>query len=76
MWQPIETAPRDKTAILIYEPPAAIVVAWFIGEGQQDLWTDGQTRGIYDDPLEYIPTHWMPLPDPPTAAPQQEREGR
>jgi len=71
-WHPIETAPRDGTVVLIYQPadegddiPAVIQVAryeatyfdpnifqWREAEGEQ-----------YET---YSPTHWMPLPLPPT----------
>lgn len=64
-WQPIETAPDDKEPILIFDD-GAMAVAIRISEGP--IYTDGQTKGIYDDPLEWLPTHWMPLPDPPEKA--------
>jgi hypothetical protein len=64
-WQPIATAPKDETAVLIcrisivpgYRP---VVARW------SDLlspcsasWTDGE--------YTFSPTHWMPLPAPPDA---------
>lgn len=57
-WQPIETAPHDKL-ILVYAP------------GAQDLpsitctcmWHED--AGFCVDELRE-PTHWMPLPEPPT----------
>lgn len=63
-WQPIETAPSNLVAV-IYEPPAAIVVAWRIETPGNYGWTDGTTKGIHDEPVAYYPTHWMPLPAPP-----------
>lgn len=69
-WQPIETAPRDGTAILIFEPPrqsvqyevhAVIQVAKWNVRGS--WWVEAHGEG-YET---YEPTHWMPLPLPPLA---------
>lgn len=66
-WQPIETAPKDGTWIMIYEP---------YGGGQNvDLthwiasWGDyGHDEGWIDQDDALVtrnPTHWQPLPTPP-----------
>lgn len=57
-WQPIETAPKDGTDILVGfagqdRPP--VVVGWF------DDWLEYDSVNI----LKGKPTHWMPLPEPP-----------
>jgi len=56
-WQPIETAPRDGTWVLLYSPnenqPA---VAYFNGHA----WDDNGDGGFW-----FEPTHWMPLPPKP-----------
>ncbi len=66
MWQPIETAPKDGTPILIFSaerctscPPktAGMGTAYWCG----GYW--GITNQFY--PLRHKPTHWMPLPEPP-----------
>jgi hypothetical protein len=55
-WQPIETAPKDGTFILVYG----------YGDYHHAFWLD-QGNGFWfsiDDSL-VDPTHWMPLPSPP-----------
>lgn len=49
-WQPIETAPKDGTPVLTWDGAECMVLAY------------------YDDgtPDYYQPTHWMPLPHPPS----------
>ncbi len=64
-WQPIDTAPRDGTAVLLFSP------AWDMFEvGVYDAavrrWQQ-RTGDLIDSP-----TRWMPLPPPPHR-PQAER---
>ncbi len=68
-WQPIETAPRDGTRVLLWwDGDFAPVAHW-----EPDGWAYHMTmnwmadRGcvIADALLGYEPTHWMPLPEPP-----------
>ena len=67
-WQPIETAPKDGTAILGYttadipcanNPPIALI----------RYFEDGFPRGWWgatgDSIILRHPTHWMPLPAAP-----------
>lgn len=65
-WQPIATAPKDGTHVLLVDAedtPFAdleVCVGWFsFGEWRDygDLGCNGQ--------CDYAPTHWAPLPDPP-----------
>lgn len=62
-WQPIETAPKDGTAVLIAVPDyeVAIIANWYRYNGLE-TWRDEE--------LDIYPTatHWQPLPTPPTAA--------
>jgi hypothetical protein len=61
-WQPIETAPKDGTRILLsgLSPDGlggrleAIGISYFIN-GEWEDWQDD------------MPTHWMPLPKQPSA---------
>ena len=74
-WQPIETAPKDGTWVLLSggdcgqesDDPSCVSGQWttYLNGGQceghwQFAWFDGGYYGWYDDP-----THWMPLPNPP-----------
>ncbi len=65
MWQPIETAPRNGSRVLVFEPPATIGVALW---ARQEL-RRGAMRWCVADSEDgvatYTPTHWQPLPDPP-----------
>lgn len=73
-WQPIGTAPRDGTHVLVcsvgkYESGEMSVARWD-GVHWQGL-VDGfeAVRYMSDFGTEYLehecPTHWMPLPAPP-----------
>ena len=65
-WQPIETAPKDGTKVLVWsnsnvwnEPDVA-----YWGRSNplnQPAWAGGHCRVSHIDQ----PTHWMPLPPPP-----------
>lgn len=67
-WQPIETAPKDGTDVLLWcagamEPSYALIASWVDFKGEApDGWCDAST-GRYNDGCP--PTHWMPLPSPP-----------
>ena len=60
-WQPIETAPKDGTRVLLYGNGAG--VQWQVSE-----WViEDKFAGWYpwDWPDYEEPTHWMQLPEPP-----------
>jgi len=65
-WQPIETAPKDGTPILLgiagphYWPRSAW---WCLDEERWVVHKGGRFSAWFDIP----PTHWMPLPSPPDA---------
>jgi hypothetical protein len=67
-WQPIETAPNDKGLILLYLSGdgyngarlSNIVVGVLTGSGWYSI-SDG-----YAGVVSGAPTHWMPLPAPPS----------
>jgi len=59
-WQPIETAPTDQP-ILVY---GAKRLHWAVAAyTSRDGW---QVETCSDWHSIYPPTHWMPLPEPPT----------
>ena len=58
-WQPIETAPKGDTDIILAYSLEGMDIAWW-SEGQND-WLTLET-GTY---LADRPTHWQPLPTPP-----------
>ena len=81
-WQPIETAPKDKS-ILIYGPELGSCEAWFETEKSRWYFLDGRNLKektyYYSDIVEDLPcltyatspvTHWMPLPAAPALVTQ------
>lgn len=77
-WQPIETAPKDGTVVLVTNGKESSFASWLTEDDIQDLdfEDDDLTEGFYeatDHHKHYDvfyfkfdqPTHWMPLPNPP-----------
>lgn len=79
-WQPIDTAPRDETEIILRKGDRVTAGAWIEWSKSEAVFND---RGDYMGQEEYDsgahwaswdggfceddePTHWMPLPAPPT----------
>jgi len=65
-WQPIETAPRDGTWFLGFEPGKHLedqnrVWKWVDDGADWQGFVDAADMNDYDEQ----PTHWMPLPEPP-----------
>jgi len=67
-WQPIETAPKDKMRILTWGYTPAVygyskreykfsISSW----GDKD-WNSQATSSFGP---RFVPTHWMPIPEPP-----------
>lgn len=81
-WQPIETAPRDQTAILVHRNIWPGTYSGFSEECNghntyvAEWWGDSPAHGkwvcymdaVQDPECPIEPTHWMPLPTPPIAA--------
>lgn len=75
-WQPIETAPKDK-AVLLYRPTALAWAVVAVGKwtSQQyntrprPYWEMWMHIGSVAEARMWVPTHWMPLPEPPEVTP-------
>jgi len=73
-WRPIETAPKDGTIIDIGGRAFDGVFErwcnahWEDRGGEEGTWrgpwSDGYESELPDD--RFVPTHWMPLPAPPS----------
>ena len=60
-WQPIETAPKDGTKILLWATPHQMLVAKnrpIVGHFDRGWWSD------FNAVISHA-TYWMPLPEPP-----------
>ena len=71
-WQPIETAPKDGTNVILYgsyesKPGEPFVVAGMSWDSEPVGWTNGDcwATEVGD---RWVPTHWHPLPCPPEDA--------
>ncbi len=59
MWQPIETAPKDGSEVLVWGT-SHVYLAWF----ENGEWWISHRAHVHA-PV----THWMPLPAPPSDEP-------
>jgi len=77
-WLPIESAPRDGTAILLTNGKDVAEGHWYFEEGGTTEYRDLDGRYIgqeesdgydgwldWDGGMQPDPTHWQPLPAPP-----------
>jgi len=72
-WQPIETAPKDGTSILVFGKFGADIARWNKDPSVWDRDVDACWTVFEPDDYfyaihlldEFEPTHWMPLPEPP-----------
>jgi len=68
-WQPIETAPKDGTYILVagpsgyYSTPLRVEVCKWNNANHKDNWRNHSNDWFTDGGEDA--THWMPLPEPP-----------
>lgn len=78
-WQPIETAPKDETRVLLAKAGKGYVtMGRWVERFSRDHYVDGE-HGWFNDATQtriWNPTHWMPLPEAPRAmlssAPEQK----
>lgn len=64
-WQPIETAPRDGTDILTWRASQKTRLGVICGMHCGFWHPDMKEWQSSDLEWELLPTHWMPLPEPP-----------
>jgi len=68
-WQPIETAPKDGTRVLLYCAKASTQTKWRQGMQAVDYWRTRENAGFEGwgkfNKSHFPATHWMPLPEPP-----------
>lgn len=74
-WQPIETAPKDGTRVLVSYPLEGGWQIYLAAWERKNSSFIGRFEGWYIDRAHYaltcitkkvhFPTHWMPLPEPP-----------
>ena len=71
-WQPIETAPKDGSAILIVAHASRFitVICWDAEFKKNYPWVS-QEGECY---AEGFPAYWMPLPKPPEMNPEWDAE--
>lgn len=70
-WQPIETAPKDLTTVLVYDPDyGGVRIAQYECHAKPPFWS----LDVYDltfntsesrERIKIEPTLWMPLPEGP-----------
>lgn len=69
-WQPIETAPKDWTDVILFDEerdPPVFEGYFSMEDGGRNCWMENQ--GMGSEPVN--PSHWMPLPSPPRALQQK-----
>ncbi len=72
-WQPIKTAPKDGTDILACEPVDGLYMMSVCCWQDAEFWDPKNQRKkirkgwMIAGADETYPTHWMPLPPPPSS---------
>lgn len=63
-WQPIESAPKNGTLVLLGDFKDPEEHEQGVARWHEGMWTDGFQPHWYWTGSN-TPTHWMPLPEPP-----------
>lgn len=71
-WKPMSSAPESGDVILVYRPDAGVFTAHYVEDDAHFSNYMNPPEGDYywfstcgDDLTNDMPTHWMPLPNPP-----------
>jgi hypothetical protein len=65
-WQPIETAPKDGTRVIVgWDDCAHLPMHVELARYKQGRGPDGGWCNTYGNPFGGDPTHWIPLPESP-----------
>lgn len=65
-WQPIETAPKDGTNVVLASSERVTFGRWLDNSQTRWPWEGWITPdGPWGPKATKAPTHWMPLPEPP-----------
>lgn len=64
-WQPIETAPKDGTRVLLWNGQEMFVAHWWNPSRSCPAWFFFFGSTSENDGTVPNATHWMPLPEPP-----------
>ena len=69
-WQPIETAPRDQTEVIIFAPgeQPPVFTCMYIGEWCRSSSGQYKPNDDFFGDSKIKAKAWMPLPDPPDSA--------
>ena len=65
-WQPLETAPKNGEYILMYRKGLVNSARWKGDMWGGDGWCYEFAENLANGFTDNMPTHWMPLPSPPT----------
>jgi hypothetical protein len=67
-WQPIETAPRGGKLLLLWNADIQWI-GYVLNDGQSDTWFNWFPGELWSGASPFdgyrMPTHWMPLLEPP-----------
>jgi hypothetical protein len=69
-WQPIETAPQDGTRVILGWPGGGVRYGFYLRNKEWQGWRGPSMELPFPSPP---PTHWQPLPAPPSAAPGEAK---
>jgi hypothetical protein len=77
VWRPIETAPKDGTRVILGWPGGGVRYGFYLDNSRTSPPWAGWRGPSMELPFPSPPpTHWQPLPAPPSAAPGEAKQGK